>query len=256
VSESAKVTLTDSSRTPPVERVVHLLIADISGFTQFIWAHRESLAHAQLLINDLLGAVLDQASPPFQIAKLEGDAVFFYLPCESAGSGERLATAIPAFFESFRAKQKELAEGNLCHCSACTRIESLRLKVILHRGTALFFSLGGFQELSGPDVITVHRLTKNSVASDQYLLATAPAFEQVRFPAEMQFEAGEERYPDIGVVPVHLHFPEPRPEAQKTQRRSFGYRFGREWIKYVRTLPYRFGFRKVTLVRDELDEKS
>jgi hypothetical protein len=248
------VTSSDLSRNAPSERPVHLLIADISGFTQFIWAHRESLAHAQLLINDLLGAVLDHAGPPFEIAKLEGDAVFFYLPGEAAGSGERLAEAIPTFFASFRAKQKELAEGNLCHCSACTRIESLRLKVILHRGTALFFSLGGFQELSGPDVITVHRLTKNSVASDHYLLATAPAYEHVRFPSGMRFEAGEERYPDIGVVPVHLHFPEPKPAAEQTQRRSIGYRFGREWIKYVRTLPYRFGLRKVTLTREESDE--
>lgn len=235
---------------------MHLLIADISGFTQFIWAHRESMAHAQLLINDLLGSVLERAGPPFEIAKLEGDAVFFYLPDESTGSGERLAEAIPAFFASFRAKQKELAEGNLCHCSACTRIESLRLKVILHRGTALFFSLGGFQELSGPDVITVHRLTKNSVASDQYLLATAPAYEHVRFPSAMQFEPGEERYPDIGVVPVHLYFPEPRPESEQPRRRSFGYRFGREWVKYVRTLPYRFGIRKVTLTRDKSGEQA
>lgn len=245
------MTSPDAVRTPPTERAVNLLIADISGFTQYIWAHRESLAHAQLLINDLLGAVLDQATSPFEIAKLEGDAVFFYLPGDSAGSEERLAHAIPSFFEAFRAKQKELAEGNLCHCSACTCIVALRLKVILHRGTALFFSLGGFQELSGPDVITIHRLTKNSVASDQYLLATAPAFEHVRFPPGMQFERGEERYPDIGVVPVHLHFPEPRPELAMPVPRSFAYRFGREWVKYVRTLPYRFGLRKVTLIRED-----
>lgn len=255
-TESARVTPSDPLQHPPIERPVHLLIADISGFTRFIWAHRESLAHAQVLINYLLGAVLEKATPPCVVAKLEGDAVFFYVPDTSPDSTERLAQALPELFAAFRAKQQELVEGNLCHCAACSKIEMLRLKVILHRGTALFYSLGRFEELSGPDVITVHRLTKNSVRSDQYLLATVPAYEHLRFAENMQFEAREERYPDIGVVRVHVHFPEPPPGIVPFHSRSFAHRFGCEWAKYLHSLPYRLGLRKVTLKRDEFTENA
>lgn len=249
-TESKPVTTEFPLQSPPDERPVHLVIADISGFTEYIWAHRESLAHAQVLINDLLQAVLERATPVFELAKLEGDAVFLYCPA-SEDPEQHLAVLIPSFFAAFSGKQQELTEANLCHCAACTRIGALQLKVILHRGTALFYSLGGHQELSGPDVITVHRLTKNSVNCGQYLLATAAAYERVQFPEEMEFRPGVERYPDIGAVPVHLYFPDPADSAAAGRQRSFGHRFGREWVKYLRALPYRLGLRRVTLRREE-----
>lgn len=249
-AESTPVTVEFPLPSPPDERPVHLVIADISGFTEYIWAHRESLAHAQVLINDLLQAVLERATPVFELAKLEGDAVFLYCPA-SEDAEQHLAALIPSFFAAFSGKQQELTEANLCHCAACTRIGSLQLKVILHQGTALFYSLGGHRELSGPDVITVHRLTKNSVNCGQYLLATAAAYERLRFPQEMEFRPGVERYPDIGAVPVHLYFPDPADSAAAGRQRSFGHRFGREWVKYLRALPYRLGLRRVTLRREE-----
>jgi hypothetical protein len=72
----------------------------------------------------------------------------------------------------------------------------------------------------------------------------------------MQFEASEERYPDIGAVPVHVHFPDPISGTASGPPRSFAHRFGCEWAKYVRSLPYRLGLRKVTLKRDEPTENA
>lgn len=249
-AESTRVTADLTPQTPPDVRPVHLLIADISGFTEFIWAHRESLVHAQLLINDLLRAVLERACPTFELAKLEGDAVFLYCSDQPDQSRQILTALVPSFFGAFREKQQELLDGNLCHCAACTRIESLQLKIILHRGTALFYSLGGHRELSGPDVITLHRLTKNSVSCGQYLLVTDTAYHRLQFPSEMDFQPGIEQYPDIGAVPMHLYFPDPKDGVVAARRRPFAHRFGREWGKYMRSLPYRLGLRKVSLQRE------
>lgn len=234
----------------PTEKSVHLLIADISGFTQFIWEHRESTVHAQVIVNDLLRAMLERVEPPLEVAKLEGDALFLYITVEEGLAPHLVPSAVAAFFEAFWAKQRELYEGNLCHCRACSGVGGLRLKVLVHSGSALFYSLGRFQELSGPDVITIHRLTKNSVQANQYLLATEAAFARVGFPPELSFAPAEERYPDIGRVPVRLHFPDAHFEVEKCARKSWGHGFGREWVKYWKSLPYRFGLKRVTLTRE------
>ena len=55
-----------------------LLIADIGGYTRFMKVHRINLAHAQYVVGRLLEAVIDAARPRFKLAKLEGDAAFFY----------------------------------------------------------------------------------------------------------------------------------------------------------------------------------
>ena len=60
-----------------VERAV-LLIADIGGYTRFMKVHRVNLSHAQYVVAQLLEAVIDAAEPRFKLAKLEGDAAFFY----------------------------------------------------------------------------------------------------------------------------------------------------------------------------------
>jgi hypothetical protein len=56
-----------------------LLIADIGGYTRFMKFHRASLAHAQEIVAQLLEAVIDATEADLKLAKLEGDAAFFYL---------------------------------------------------------------------------------------------------------------------------------------------------------------------------------
>jgi hypothetical protein len=68
VSESAKVAI----------QPTFLLIADIAGYTRFMKFHRASLAHAQDIVAQPLEAVID-AAPGLTLAKLEGDAAFFYV---------------------------------------------------------------------------------------------------------------------------------------------------------------------------------
>ena len=68
----------------------YLLIADISGYTDFIKLHNLRKkpviggkiadmfeAHAETIISALLEAVIDQIEPVMSLNKLEGDAAFF-----------------------------------------------------------------------------------------------------------------------------------------------------------------------------------
>jgi len=53
---------------------------------------------------------------------------------------------------------------------------TLRLKVIDHYGVAIRSKVSGFDELSGVDVIVLHRLLKNDVNGSEYTLLTEPAY--------------------------------------------------------------------------------
>ena len=235
------------------ERPVLLLIADISGYTRFMVANRETLAHAQVIINELISAVIDRVDMPLEVAKLEGDAVFLYalherLEAQGEDVGKTVRQMVEEFYDAFCGKLEELYRGNLCHCEACKTLTALRLKIIMHSGTALFYRLGRFDELSGPDVILAHRLVKNSVKSHHYLLMTEAARSLLDPEGSIQAASGSESYEEIGAVATYVYAPprtldlpdDAQPEA------SFWYRFGREWAKYVKALPYRFGLKRVT----------
>jgi len=80
------------------------------------------------------------------------------------------------------------------------------LKIIVHSGEALLSQLGNFSELSGVDVIAVHRLLKNLVPGNQYLLMTEPAYRDLAFPGDIEVVEGEEVH-DVGVLKTYTHFP-------------------------------------------------
>src|SRR5688500_20101798 len=59
----------------------------------FMTIHRINLAHAQDVVSRLLEAVIDGAPSPLKLAKLEGDAAFFYAPVSSE-SEDRKSTRL------------------------------------------------------------------------------------------------------------------------------------------------------------------
>jgi hypothetical protein len=117
---------------PPVS----LVLADISGYTRFVRMHKISLLHAEGIITELMEAVINEASEPLILNKLEGDAAFLYA---RGGEPETASMTLEQgfrFFTSFTARQQELikaGEGG-CFCEACCNISSLKLKAIMHHG--------------------------------------------------------------------------------------------------------------------------
>ena len=161
-------------------RLAHafLVIVDISGYTAFINERETSLLHAEQIITELMESVIDRASHPLVVNKLEGDAVLLYgelAAGDQAGARDILAQ-VKAFFPAFATclgRQREARAG--CGCEACKGIEKLRLKAFVHVGELAIKRVRQFEELAGEEVILVHRLLKNRVPRREYVLLTEAA---------------------------------------------------------------------------------
>lgn len=188
-----------------------LVIADISGYTRFMTANAKSLAHSQTIVTELVHALLRHAELPLEVAKLEGDAVFFFARHPARDPGGDVGRRLVGFFGVFRATLQALAGANACTCGACTHLDSLRLKLVIHAGEALFHEVAGFRELAGIDVIIVHRLLKNSVAAREYLLLTDAAREFVTLPVGLPATPVTETYEDVGPVRASVYLPAAAP---------------------------------------------
>src|SRR5262245_32256849 len=122
---------------------VLLIIADISGYTRYMTANAKTLSHSQTIITELVEGIIQEAQLPLEVAKLEGDAVFLF--CRKGDSGHcwmvnrrLIAEKLLSFFQKFSRKVGELSGSTTCTCNACTHIDRLRLKLIVHSGEALF----------------------------------------------------------------------------------------------------------------------
>src|SRR5574338_448277 len=150
-----------------------LVIADISGYTGLLVD--TELEHAQDALRDLIQTVVGKLRPQLRLAKLEGDAAFVYSISERIDGSQLLDTLEAAYF-AFRRRLESISLATTCDCNACIRIPGLNLKLIAHHGSFVRQRLYGVEELTGSDVIVVHRLLKNRVAeqvgSGGYLLLT------------------------------------------------------------------------------------
>lgn len=95
-----------------------LVIADIGGYTRFMRVHRINLAHAQYIVGRLLEATIDAAGARWKLAKLEGDAAFFYarLPENGALDGARLRDQLVAIRRAFHDRRERLVAERMCSC--------------------------------------------------------------------------------------------------------------------------------------------
>ena len=99
-----------------------LLIADIGGYTRFLKVHAINLAHAHDMVTQLLEAVIDGAASPLKLAKLEGDAAFFYAPL-SEDSRVDVAPVVSAIRAAFERRKELLRIDRTCTCEGCTQVE-------------------------------------------------------------------------------------------------------------------------------------
>jgi hypothetical protein len=161
-------------------RLAHafLVIVDISGYTAFINERQTSLLHAEQIITELMEAVIDRASHPLLVNKLEGDAALMYgeVAVGDQAAARDVLAQVKAFFPAFAGclGKQRTARAN-CVCDACTGIEKLQLKAFVHVGELAVKKVRQFEELAGEEVILVHRLLKNQVPLRQYVLLTEAA---------------------------------------------------------------------------------
>jgi hypothetical protein len=191
-----------------------LVIADIGGYTQFMIDTRLAVEHSHAIITGLIRALSAEIELPLKPAKLEGDAIFLY--AKKSGNQEYWSEAkrsigarLQQFLEAFHEKLKELGGPGTCDCGACGHVAALRLKIIAHSGTAVFYCIEQFDERSGGDVILTHRLLKNSVPRQEYILMTESAYADIAFPLQLAVSEGGENYEHLGRIRTLYCAPHP-----------------------------------------------
>jgi len=140
----------------------YLLIADITGYTQYL--SQSELEHAQQTLTALLELLVDRTRPPLVISRLAGDAVISYGLRQNFFEGQTFVEMLEDTYVAFRKALERMILNTTCLCNACTNLSSLDLKFFCHFGAFGIQRIGDRQELVGSDVNLIHRLLKNHVA--------------------------------------------------------------------------------------------
>lgn len=183
-----------------------LLLADITGYTQYM-AETE-LLHAQDVVGDLLETIVGSVEPIFTLSKLEGDAAFAYAGRDTVNPSMVMDTVESAYF-SFQMRLRDIAHSTSCECNACVRIPSLDLKLFVHDGEYVVRRIARSEELTGSDVILVHRLAKGTaghvVDNKGYAVYTKATLDTMAMdPIVLGFKPHTESFPDVGQVDVFV----------------------------------------------------
>ena len=220
-----------------------LLIADIGGYTEYMRAHRMSLAHAEVNTARLLEAVIDAAGD-FELIEIEGDAAFLSRPAADETTIAAMTESIVGMHRAFHSERRYVA-ANLCPCDGCEQTEKLKLKFVAHVGEVATQTIRDRRKLVGIDVILVHRLLKNSVAAPEYVLLSEELYRSSE--AAPPYRAQEVSHDLEGIGPVRTYVlgledlagsPPPPPDPSRLGR------LGRTAGLAGRGLPYMLGLRR------------
>lgn len=173
-----------------------LFLPDISGFTEFVQSTEKE--HSQHVISELLEVLIEANSLGLELAEIEGDALFFYKENE-VPSLEQLLAQVETMFTTFYSHLKLLEKNRVCPCNACSSAVNLELKIIAHIGELQFISVQNNRKPFGAEVIEVHRLMKNSIESDNYVLLSNELVEYIKLQKNYKsklfdFTEGENEY--------------------------------------------------------------
>jgi hypothetical protein len=142
-----------------------ILIPDISGFTKFVDETEFSVGRE--IIKELLTEIISSNSLDLHISEIEGDAVLFY--AKTIITPIQIKQQYEIWLKNFQRKKSKLADELGIDID-------LSLKLIAHYGRISTYKIGSFEKLYGKTVIEAHRLLKNTVPSNTYVLITENIF--------------------------------------------------------------------------------
>lgn len=188
-----------SPQTMPTTNAT-ILIPDISGFTEFMTS--TELNHSSLAINMLIDAMIKAVGDGYEVSEIEGDAVLLVRK-GAAPTPKEISDTCLQIFNAFHYQRKWMQQHMVCTCGACQAINNLTLKFVAHHGPVAEITVGRFVKHSGPEMIVAHRLLKNNISNNEYLLITERLFDQE--PAsfeqdELEWASSSEEYASIGKV--------------------------------------------------------
>lgn len=146
----------------------NLIIPDISGFTRFV--HTTDEVTGNRIIYRLLSSIMKSNILNLTVAEIEGDAILFFKKGNKL-TPEEIKHQFDIMLKNFNQEVSRISE------EFGEKID-LSLKLIAHYGPTADYRLGGFHKLYGKTVIAAHRLLKNSVKSDNYVLISEELIDQ------------------------------------------------------------------------------
>lgn len=146
-----------------------ICIPDMTGFTRFM--SETSIDFSRKVIPPLLQTIVNSNVIGLKLSEIEGDAVLFYrtgpLP-----TLKELVEQCKMFYVDFGHRLTQLKMEHADDYQKHISSSRLGLKIIVHYGEVSLNHIGDRIKLFGEDVITAHRLLKNSVEKHEYLLLT------------------------------------------------------------------------------------
>lgn len=146
---------------------------DISGFTNFV--NNTEIEHSIHIIAELLETLLDNTIIDLQLVEIEGDALFMY--SSKIPNYQQLLQQTTVMLEQFHKRIKNDETKRICNCGSCKTAINLKLKFLVHYGALDFIKVKKIIKPYGRDVIKIHRLLKNKVPINEYVLFTNDAYE-------------------------------------------------------------------------------
>jgi hypothetical protein len=179
-----------------------LMIPDISGFTEFV--NRTEISHSQHIISELLEIIIREQYLKMNIAEVEGDAVLFYRENFNPGVKAVLDQA-ELMFLKFHRHLKQYEHNRICNCGACSKATNLSLKFVVHKAETGITTVNHVKKPFGPGLVTVHRILKNSIPANEYLLFTHELILDIeKYLTEngtaSHFHEGSDTYKSIGEI--------------------------------------------------------
>ena len=139
---------------------------------------------------------------------MEGGAVFGFADDEDLRlRGRGFLGCLATCYEAYRASLEEARGLMTCDCAACSSVEDLDLKFVVHYGDYIIQSVAGRQELLGPHVTVVHLLMKNHVIDhigrSPYALFTEAAARHLEIPLPQAISI-DEPYEHYGTIQTYV----------------------------------------------------
>jgi len=180
-----------------------ICIPDISGFTRFM--SETNIELSAKVIPALLNEIIYANDIGLKVSEIEGDAILFFKKGELPPFKD-LINQCKSFFTQFY-KQLDVLSKKYSEEKGIGNVPDLGLKIILHFGENVeSVQIGNRIKLMGEDVIIAHRLLKNDIPQDEYLLISEDLLNQYKDEVidrnfgwgELQDE--EERYRHLGDI--------------------------------------------------------
>jgi len=173
-----------------------IVLADISGYTT--WVASTELEHSRRAVGMLLEAMIESLRDRLAAGQVAGDAVLFV----GEGLDPSFVSWMDDMYLAFHRKAADMLAQGDCDCRACGLLPMLSVKALAHYGRYNVIRVGPSQQVHGADAIVPHRLAKNAVPSNEYVLVTPALAERLTAGDRARFAWRDEDAKEFGTMRI------------------------------------------------------